>query len=110
MTIVSEPKTNEGTTACALERITDSAEVLRLAKERKSPPAVSAAQYDLDRVVLVAIDLGVSWQNIGDVLGINRGAAYQRFRRRSGSSVSATRAAMARSVPLAKPTKPRGLN
>jgi hypothetical protein len=82
MTIVSGSKSNEGTDACALERITDSATVLRLAKERRSFAAVSAAQDDLSRVVLVAIDLGVSWQSIGEVLGVNRGAAYQRFRRR----------------------------
>jgi hypothetical protein len=44
---------------------------------------VASAQKDLQAAALAANDRGISWQSIGDALGIRRGAAYQRFRRRT---------------------------
>lgn len=42
---------------------------------------VLAAKEQLARAVEAARGLGMSWQTIGDALGMRRGAAYQRFRR-----------------------------
>ena len=38
---------------------------------------------DLQDAVNIALNAGASWQNIGDALGIRRGSAYQRYRRRT---------------------------
>jgi hypothetical protein len=38
---------------------------------------------DIQRAVDTARGLGVSWQAIGDALGIRRESAYQRFHRRT---------------------------
>ena len=49
--------------------------IRRLAEESAPPEDIQAAVND-------ARDLDASWQSIGDALGIARGNAYQRFRRR----------------------------
>lgn len=51
------------------------------AKRGQAEHAIVKAQRDLREVVQAANDSGVSWQSIGEILGIRRGAAYQRFRR-----------------------------
>jgi hypothetical protein len=80
--------------ARAIERIKDADRAVRLAKEQLSITAFAVAKDELRSAVLAAHDLGVSWQSIGDGLGIRRGAAYQRFRRRpderSGSDRTST--------------------
>jgi hypothetical protein len=66
----------------AIDRITDAAGAVLLAR-RHGHRAAEAAQDDLVAAVRTAVyDVGVSWQSVGEALGIRRGAAYQRFRRR----------------------------
>jgi anti-sigma B factor antagonist len=68
----------------ALRRITDTSDAMSLVKDRDSDEAI-AAKSELAWAVGIARDLGVSWQTIGDALGMRRGAAYQRFRERPAS-------------------------
>jgi hypothetical protein len=65
-----------------VERVMHAAAAVRLAKASRDAEAVAAAERELRVVVQTACDFGVSWQTIGDVLGMRRGNAYQRFRRR----------------------------
>lgn len=44
--------------------------------------ALCGTSDEVQMAVDVARDLDVSWQSIGDALGMRRGAAYQRFRNR----------------------------
>lgn len=60
----------------------DGAETDPIAPIKDAANALNIAQGDLAKAVLAANDLGVTWQMIGDTLGIARGNAYQRFRRR----------------------------
>lgn len=64
--------------AAALARVQD-------AKARKDGSEIEAAQQDLQSTVDAARDADVAWSAIGDVLGLNRGNAYQQFRHRAGS-------------------------
>jgi hypothetical protein len=52
-------------------------------KETDDAERIATAQTDLHARVDVAQDVGASWQSIGEALGMRRGAAYQRFRRKS---------------------------
>jgi hypothetical protein len=52
------------------------------AKRDQAEYAIVTARRELREVVQAANDSGVSWQSIGEILGLRRGAAYQRFRRR----------------------------
>lgn len=45
-----------------------------------------ASQDQLRAAIDAARSVGVGWNTIGDVLGIARGNAYQRYRRRDDSS------------------------
>jgi hypothetical protein len=66
----------------AIDRITDAADAVPLAR-RRNHLALAAAQDVLIAAVRTAVyEAGVSWQSVGDALGIRRGAAYQRFRRK----------------------------
>jgi len=67
----------------AIRRIVDAADAVASAKRSRMADEVASAQTELRAATLAANDRGVSWQSIGDALGIRRGAAYQRFRRRS---------------------------
>ena len=67
----------------AIREITDAATAVDLAKRSLDGSAVARAKEDLRATVVSANEYGVSWQTIGDALGIRRGSAYQRFRRRS---------------------------
>jgi DNA-directed RNA polymerase specialized sigma24 family protein len=69
------------TEASAVRRIVEAAEAVASAKRGQAEHAIVKAQRDLREVVQAANDSGVSWQSIGEILGIRRGAAYQRFRR-----------------------------
>jgi hypothetical protein len=71
--------------ACGLgsaQRIVEAAEALDSARQTCSADHIVDARAVLRAVVQAANDDGLSWQSIGDLLGIRRGAAYQRFRRR----------------------------
>ncbi|MCW2513332.1 MAG: hypothetical protein JWR11_2374 [Mycobacterium sp.] len=65
-----------------INRILDAANDVEMAKRRQDVPGVDFAESDLRVAVLAAVDSGISWQMVGDALGLRRGAAYQRFRRR----------------------------
>jgi hypothetical protein len=66
-----------------LQQIADVAGPAAAAKDRTlAPDPVGAA---LREAIALAHDAGVSWGAIGDVLGMRRGAAYQRYRRRPSS-------------------------
>ena len=54
--------------------------VVARARARRDGEALAAEQRELHVLVRAARDRGVSWQTIGDTLGLRRGAAYQRFR------------------------------
>jgi hypothetical protein len=58
---------------------------------RGGTDGVWAAERTLAAAVLAASDHGLSWQTIGDALGMRRGAAYQRFRRRPSEGQLAER-------------------
>jgi len=86
--VASQPTRTE---ASAVRRILDEAEAVTSAKRGHVEPAISKAQHDLRQVVQAANDSGVSWQSIGEILGIRRGAAYQRFRRQRADYAASRR-------------------
>jgi hypothetical protein len=65
---------------------------LTVAKHTGSARVIEQAQRTLQGAVDVARDLDVEWGRIGAALGIARGNAYQRFRRKPCASWSATAA------------------
>lgn len=62
--------------AAALARVQD-------AKGRRDGSETTAAQRGLQVAVDSARDADVPWSRIGEVLGLNRGNAYQRYRHRA---------------------------
>ena len=50
-----------------------------LAKIAVAQIRLRAAERELDEAVMVARDVGLSWQAIGDVLGMTRQGANKRF-------------------------------
>lgn len=76
--------------AAAIARIKYADNAIHTARANfDSDAALSAAHDELSRAALAAHDLGVSWQTIGEALGIARGTAYKRFRRRPATNDSA---------------------
>ncbi|MCW2515441.1 MAG: hypothetical protein JWR11_4483 [Mycobacterium sp.] len=69
----------------AIQRIIQANEERRRAKTEGGAADIATAEHHLQSAIDVASDSGVSWQTIGDALGLRRGNAYQRFRRRSRS-------------------------
>jgi hypothetical protein len=55
---------------------------LAAAKRTRSVALIDCAQRDVQSAVDAARDLGVEWGPIGSALGIARGNAYQRYRKR----------------------------
>lgn len=55
---------------------------LERARRQQRRDAVTAAQHQLRAAVEAASDAGVTWMQIGDILGMARGNAYQQYRRR----------------------------
>lgn len=51
-----------------------------LAKIAAAQIRLRAAERELDEAVMAACDVGLSWQAIGDVLGMTRQGANKRFR------------------------------
>lgn len=72
--------------ATGIREIVDAAAAVDAAKRSPGRDALVAAKDDLRAAILSGRDQGLSWQAIGDALGVRRGCAYQRFRRRSGDS------------------------
>lgn len=70
--------------AAAMHDVVAAAHELAAAKQEGLAHAIGQAQHDMQAAVDVARDLGVEWSQIGDALGIARGNAYQRFRRKRG--------------------------
>jgi hypothetical protein len=70
----------------AIQRIIDAAGAVDSARHSATTQTVADTEREL-REVVQAADRGVSWQSIGDALGIRRGAAYKRFHRRLIESV-----------------------
>jgi hypothetical protein len=66
----------------AIHLIIQADELRRQVEVDGDAAVVAQAEHQLQTAVHVASDNGVSWQTIGDALGIRRGNAYQRFRRR----------------------------
>jgi hypothetical protein len=73
--------------AHAVQRITDAAVAIGLTKHHPDGDSrtIAVLEGELRAAVQEATyDLGISWQEVGDVLGIRRGNAYQKFRRKPG--------------------------
>lgn len=70
----------------ALAAIRAAGEGLTEAKRSRSLPLIACAQVELQAAVDVARDLDVEWGRIGLALGIARGNAYQKFRRKAAAS------------------------
>jgi hypothetical protein len=66
----------------AVRSISLAAKACSQAKGRQDVGSTAAAERRLLTVVQAAIDGGMSWQSVGDILGLARGNAYQRYRRR----------------------------
>lgn len=71
--------------AVEIQRIIVAADAVISAKQCQEVDTLSVAETELRYVVQAANDQGVSWQSIGDAMGLRRGAAYQRYRHRSGT-------------------------
>ena len=85
MTLGSACPTPEDARIEAIGRITNASEVLTALGKDRSEGDIAAAKTELALAVGAARDLDISWQTIGDALGMRRGAAYQRFRQRPPS-------------------------
>ncbi len=66
----------------ALDAIIAAGNGVVAAKRTRSAMLIACAQRELQTTVDAARDLDVEWGQIGSVLGIARGNAYQRFRRK----------------------------
>lgn len=71
--------------ADAIRRVTEASDAMTSAKRGGADPHAVASNRELTAAVGAARDLDVSWQTIGDAIGMRRGAAYQRFRLRPPS-------------------------
>lgn len=81
----------------AIRLIAETADAIAAAKRRKAA-ADPATKDALQAAVDTARDLGVSWQSIGNAVGMRRGNAYQRFRPRplaKGASPASSFSSMA---------------
>ena len=73
-----------------IQRIIAAADAASSARQCRTEAAISVAEKELRCVVQAAHDRGVSWQTIGDALGLRRGAAYERYRRGADTRVART--------------------
>ena len=66
-----------------LRRLAEANDAVTAAKQRHATAAeIEAAKSALHAAAVAARDAGVGWGRIGDTLGIRRGNAYQRYRKR----------------------------
>jgi hypothetical protein len=66
----------------ALQAVSAAGKAVAAAKRNRSAELVDIAQQELQDAVDAARDLDVEWGQIGIALGIARGNAYQRYRRK----------------------------
>lgn len=85
-TPMAEQQPRVGGREALLLRIRDAADELRAAKKAREPGGVAAAKERLHAVVGAARDAGADWTQIGNVLGLRRGNAYQQFRKGPSAS------------------------
>jgi anti-sigma B factor antagonist len=71
--------------ADAIRRLEAASEAMSSAVGDRDGAEVADAKRQLAQAVGDAREIGVSWQTVGDALGMRRGAAYQRFRQRPAS-------------------------
>jgi len=69
--------------AKAMDDVATAGLALAAAKQSGAVGAIDRAQRELQSAVDAARELGAGWGQIGAALGIARGNAYQRFRKRS---------------------------
>jgi hypothetical protein len=67
----------------ALREVSAAGASVQAAKRTHSVISVARAERQLHAAVDVARDLDVEWGRIGSALGIARGCAYQRYRKRA---------------------------
>jgi hypothetical protein len=67
----------------ALREVSAAGASLQAAKRTHSVGSVARAERQLHAAVDVARDLDIEWGRIGSALGIARGCAYQRYRKRA---------------------------
>lgn len=79
---ISDDLTRTQINAVAVQSITDAVSAVGVARQGPSYALVEIALSQLVVVVQLANQQGLSWQSIGDTIGIARGNAYQRYRRR----------------------------
>ena len=85
MNLDSPSAAPEDPCADAIQRIAVASEVMASITTTWPVDEIVAAKADLACAVGTARELDVSWQAIGDALGMRRGNAYQRFRQRPAS-------------------------
>ena len=68
--------------AAALDAVSSAGRGVAAAKRTKSRALVARADRELRTAVDAARELDVEWGEIGTALGIARGNAYQRYRKR----------------------------
>jgi hypothetical protein len=66
----------------AIWLIKDAASEVETARRQSDAEVLETAQKNLREEIRAAVDAGTSWQSVGEALGLRRGAAYQRYRRR----------------------------
>ncbi|MCW2729444.1 MAG: hypothetical protein JWR13_260 [Mycobacterium sp.] len=66
----------------ALHAVAVAGNGLAAAKRTRSVAAIECAQREVQNAVDAARDLDVEWGQIGSALGIARGNAYQRYRKK----------------------------
>ena len=69
--------------AAAMDDVATAGRELAAAKRSGPVGALDRAQRELQSAVDAARELGAGWGQIGAALGIARGNAYQRFRKKS---------------------------
>lgn len=70
--------------AAELRRLAEANAAVTAAKQRHATAAeIEAAKSALHAAAVAARDAGIGWGRIGDTLGIRRGNAYQRYRKRA---------------------------
>jgi hypothetical protein len=70
----------------ALREVSAAGASLQVAKRTHSAGSIERAELHLHAAVDAARDLDVEWGRIGSALGIARGCAYQRYRKRAAQA------------------------
>ena len=66
-----------------LRRLAEANDAVTAAKQRRAAAEeIAATKSALHAAAVAARDAGIGWTRIGETLGIRRGNAYQRYRKR----------------------------